>query len=121
LENQRDAYIQMQGNSVFKLAVNMLGEVATKALVENNLAVSNLDWLIPHQANLRIIQATAEKLGLSMEQVVITLNSHGNTSGASIPLALDAAIRQNKIQPGHHLLLEAFGGGLTWGTALIRW
>ena len=119
LENQQ--YIQMQGNSVFKLAVNMLGEVAAKALAENNLTVSDLDWLIPHQANLRIIQATAEKLGLPMEQVVITLNTHGNTSSASIPLALDAAVCQKKINAGQHLLLEAFGGGLTWGTALIHW
>ncbi len=121
LENNRDAYIQMQGNSVFKLAVNMLGEVAIKTLIENNLTVSDIDWLIPHQANLRIIQATALKLGLPLERVVVTLSSQGNTSSASIPLALDTAIRQQKIKPGHHLLLEAFGGGLTWGTALVRW
>lgn len=121
LDNRSDAYIQMQGSSVFKLAVNMLGEVANKALIEKNLQISDLDWLVPHQANIRIIQATAEKLGLPMERVIITLDSQGNTSGASIPLALNAAIRQNKIKRGHNLLLEAFGGGLTWGTALIRY
>jgi 3-oxoacyl-[acyl-carrier-protein] synthase-3 len=121
LENHKEATIQMQGNSLFKLAVNMLGEVALKTLIENNLTVSDIDWLIPHQANIRIIQATAEKLGLPMERVIVTLGSQGNTSAASIPLALDAAIRQQKIQPGQHLLLEAFGGGLTWGTALIRY
>ena len=89
--------------------------------MENNLRVSELDWLVPHQANVRIIQATAERLGLPMERVVLTLSSHGNTSGASIPLALNEAVRQNKIKRGHNLLLEAFGGGLTWGTALIHY
>jgi 3-oxoacyl-[acyl-carrier-protein] synthase-3 len=121
VDNQPGSYIQMQGNSVFRLAVNMLDQEAQKALKSNQLTVKEIDWLVPHQANIRIIKATAEKLGLPMEKVVLTLQDHGNTSGASIPLALDAAIREGKIQRGQHLLLEAFGGGLTWGTALIKY
>ncbi len=121
LDNQANATIEMQGNSVFKLAVNMLDTIANQILVANNLTIHDLDWLVPHQANIRIIQAMAEKLGLPMERVVVTLREHGNTSSASIPLALDFAIRQGKIKPGQRLLLEAFGGGLTWGTALIQY
>jgi len=121
LNNQPDAYIQMQGNLVFKLAVNRLDELAVMALKKNHLTIADIDWLVPHQANIRIIQATAEKLGLPMERVIITLGEQGNTSAASIPLALDAGIRAHKIKRGQNLLLEAFGGGLTWGTALIRY
>lgn len=121
LDNQPGAFVHMQGNSVFKLAVNKLDQIASTILSEQNLTVADVDWLVPHQANSRILQATAEKLGLPMERVVITLNNQGNTSGASIPLALDAAIRDGRIKRGHLLLSEAFGGGLTWGTALIRY
>lgn len=119
--HEKDATIVMEGSSVFKLAVNTLDAIAEKTLVANQLTVQDVDWLVPHQANLRIIQATAEKLGLPMEKVVLTLQKQGNTSAASIPLAFDAAIREGKIQRGHHVLLEAFGAGLTWGTALIRY
>lgn len=121
VEKAAGSTIQMQGNSVFRLAVNMLGEVAEKALMINQLGINDLDWLVPHQANSRIIKATADKLGLPMEKVVITLHEHGNTSGASIPLALDVAVQDGRIKRGQHLLFEAFGGGLTWGTALIRY
>jgi 3-oxoacyl-[acyl-carrier-protein] synthase-3 len=121
VDNKQNSYIQMQGSSVFRLAVGRLEQEATKSLKENNLTINNIDWLVPHQANIRIIQATAEKLGLSMDKVVITLNQHGNTSGASIPLALDTAVRDGRIQRDQHLMLEAFGGGLTWGTALIKY
>lgn len=120
-DNLPGSTIQMQGNAVFRLAVNKLEQVATKSLSTNQLKIEDIDWLVPHQANLRIIQATAEKLGLPMEKVILTLQNHGNTSGASIPLALDVAIRDGRIKAGQHLLLEAFGGGLTWGTALIRY
>jgi len=121
LDNTPDACMQMQGNSLFKFAVNILDKVAIQTLEEHNLSIGDIDWLIPHQANVRIIQATAEKLGLSMERVILTLADHGNTSAASIPIALDRGIRDHKIQRGQLLLLEAIGGGLTWGTALIRY
>lgn len=121
VDNLPGAFIQMQGNALFKLAVNKLDEVASKALKEQHLTIADVDWLIPHQANIRIIKATADKLGLPMERVIITLTNQGNTSAASIPLALDAGIRNHQIKRGQHLLLEAFGGGLTWGTALIRY
>ncbi len=121
VDNKPGAFIQMEGSAVFKLAVMKLEEVASKTLKNNHLTVHDIDWLVPHQANIRIIKATADKLGLPMERVIITLTEHGNTSGASVPLALDAGIRSGKIKRGQHLLLEAFGGGLTWGTALIRY
>ncbi len=121
VDNAPGAFIQMQGNAVFKLAVNMLDKVASKVLADHQLSINDIDWLVPHQANIRIIQATAEKLGLPMEKVILTLSEQGNTSGASIPLALDHGIKSGKIKSGQHLLLEAFGGGLTWGTALIRY
>ncbi len=121
LDNSPGATLQMQGNSVFKLAVNQLDKIAGKILADQNLTIAALDWLIPHQANIRIIQATAEKLGLPMEKVILTLDHHGNTSAASIPLALDIGIQQQKVKRGQLLLLEAFGGGLTWGSALIRY
>jgi 3-oxoacyl-[acyl-carrier-protein] synthase-3 len=113
--------IQMKGNEVFKLAVNTLGRIVDETLAANGLDKSDIDWLIPHQANIRIIQATAKKLDLPMERVVMTIQDHGNTSAASVPMALDVAVRDGRIQPGDLLLLEAFGGGFTWGSALVRW
>ncbi len=113
--------MNMKGNEVFKVAVNTLSRIATETLEKNNINASELDWLVPHQANLRIIKATGKKLGLADEQVVITVDRHGNTSSASIPLALDQAISDGRIQRGHLMLLEAFGGGFTWGSALIRY
>jgi 3-oxoacyl-[acyl-carrier-protein] synthase-3 len=111
----------MEGNTVFKFAVKVLEEVAEEALAANRLSISELDWLIPHQANIRIIQATAKKLGLSMEKVVATVERHANTSAASIPLALDEAVRDGRIRHGQHVLLAGVGGGFTWGSALIKW
>ena len=113
--------LQMEGNAVFKFAVRVLGEVADETLAAAGLERSQLDWLIPHQANIRIIQATAKKLGLSMERVVTTVERHANTSAASVPLALDEAVRDGRIQKGHRVLLEGVGGGFTWGAALIEW
>jgi 3-oxoacyl-[acyl-carrier-protein] synthase-3 len=113
--------MNMKGNEVFKVAVNTLSRIATETLEKNNICSSELDWLVPHQANLRIIKATGKKLGLADNQVVITVDRHGNTSSASIPLALDQAISDGRIQRGQLMLLEAFGGGFTWGSALIRY
>jgi 3-oxoacyl-[acyl-carrier-protein] synthase-3 len=113
--------LQMEGNAVFKFAVKVLSEVADEALAANNLQRSDVDWLIPHQANIRIIQATAKKLGLGMDKVVATVDRHANTSAASIPLALDEAVRDGRIRPGQHVLLEGVGGGFTWGAVLIKW
>jgi 3-oxoacyl-[acyl-carrier-protein] synthase III len=113
--------IQMTGNEVFKVAVKTLDSVVEETLAANGLSKSDLDWLIPHQANLRIITATAKRLEMSMDHVVVTVDRHGNTSAASVPLALDEAVRSGKIQRGELLLLEAFGGGFTWGSALIRY
>ena len=114
-------FLQMEGNAVFKFAVKVLDEVVAEALAKNNLQKSDIDWLIPHQANIRIIQSTAKKLGMSMDKVVITLDRHGNTSAASIPLALDQAVRDGRIRDGHHVLLEGVGGGFTWGAVMIKW
>lgn len=114
-------FVQMDGQSVFKFAVKVLGEVVEETLTANGLTVSDIDWLIPHQANIRIIQATARKLGLSMEKVVVTVERHANTSAASIPLALDEAVRDGRIRSGQHVLLEGVGGGFTWGSVLVRW
>ncbi len=113
--------INMKGNEVFKIAVNSLGQVLTETLEANQLEASAISWLIPHQANMRIITAMAKKLNLPMERVVVTVDKHGNTSAASIPLALDTAVRQGHIQRGEYLLLESFGAGLAWGSALIRY
>ncbi|MEN3355471.1 MAG: 3-oxoacyl-[acyl-carrier-protein] synthase, partial [Betaproteobacteria bacterium] len=113
--------LQMEGNAVFKFAVKVLGEVAHETLNAAGLAKSELDWLIPHQANIRIIQATAKKLGLSMERVIATVDRHANTSAASVPLALDEAVRDGRIRSGQHVLLEGVGGGFTWGAVLLRW
>jgi 3-oxoacyl-[acyl-carrier-protein] synthase-3 len=118
---QGDGFTKMQGSEVFKFAVKVLTEVVETALITNKLHINEIDWLVPHQANLRIITATAKKLGLPMEKVVITLAEQGNTSAASIPLALDIAIRDGRIQRGHKLLLEAVGSGFTWGSILVKY
>ncbi|OEY67554.1 beta-ketoacyl-ACP synthase III [Marinobacter sp. X15-166B] len=115
-----NAFVEMKGNEVFKMAVNTLGKIVDETLEANQMDKSEVDWLVPHQANLRIIAATARKLSMSMEQVVVTVNKHGNTSAASIPLALDVAVRDGRIQRNQVVLLEAFGGGFTWGSALLR-
>jgi 3-oxoacyl-[acyl-carrier-protein] synthase-3 len=115
------ARIIMSGNEVFKVAVKTLGNVAEQALAANNISKDDIDWLIPHQANLRIIQATAKRLGLPMERVILTVQDHGNTSAASVPMALDVGVRDGRIQRGQLLLLEAFGGGFTWGSVLLRY
>jgi len=113
-------FVEMKGNEVFRIAVNTLGRIVDETLEHNNLQKSDIDWLVPHQANIRIIKATAKKLKMSMDQVVVTVNEHGNTSAASIPLALDVAVRDGRIKRGETVLLEAFGGGFTWGSALIK-
>ena len=113
--------VQMEGNAVFKFAVKALEEVAEETLAANKLQKSDIDWLVPHQANIRIIQATAKKLGLSMEKVITTVERHANTSAASVPLALDEAVRDGRIRSGQHVLLEAVGGGFTWGAVLVKW
>lgn len=115
-----DAYTHMRGNEVFRVAVRTLTRIASETLAANDMDKSQVDWLIPHQANIRIIEATAHKLGLPMERVIVTVDRHGNTSAASVPLALDTAVRDGRIKRGHVLLLEAFGGGFTWGSALVR-
>lgn len=120
-ENQdASAYVTMAGNEVFKVAVRELAHIVDETLEANNIDKSELDWLVPHQANLRIISATAKKLDMTMDKVVVTLDRHGNTSAASVPTALDEAVRDNRIKRGQLILLEAFGGGFTWGSALIR-
>ena len=118
---QGDPFIKMEGQAVFKFAVRVLSEVVEEVLAENNLQGSDIAWLIPHQANIRIMDATARKLGLSMDNVIVTVATHGNTSAASIPLALDVAVRDGRIKAGQNILLEAVGGGFTWGAVLIRW
>lgn len=119
LLKQGEAYIYMKGNEVFKMAVNTLGKIADETLAANNFTKEQIDWLVPHQANTRIIQATARKLKLPMDRVVVTVDMHGNTSAASVPLALDTAVRDGRINKGESIILEAFGGGFTWGSALI--
>ncbi len=116
-----DSKILMKGNEVFKVAVRTLGKVAQEALDANGIDKDDLDWLIPHQANLRIIQATAKRLGMPMEKVIVTVQDHGNTSAASVPMALDVAVRDGRVQRGQLILLEAFGGGFTWGSVLMRY
>ena len=115
------ATIVMEGNSVFKVAVNTLDAIVDETLAANGLEKTDIDWLVPHQANIRIIQATAKKLGMSMERVVVTIDKHGNTSAASIPLALDVAVRDGRIKRGETILMEAFGGGFTWGSVLLKY
>jgi 3-oxoacyl-[acyl-carrier-protein] synthase-3 len=116
----RQTAIHMQGAEVFKVAVNKLAEIVEETLAAKGLERSDIDWLVPHQANLRLIQATAKKLRFPMERVIVTVGEHGNTSAASVPLALDVGIRDGRIKPRDLLFLEAFGGGLTWGSALVR-
>jgi len=116
-----DSRIMMSGNDVFKVAVKTLGAIAQEALDANGIGLDDIDWLIPHQANLRIIQATAKRLGMPMEKVIQTVQIHGNTSAASVPMALDVGIRDGRIKRGQTLLLEAFGGGFTWGSVLLRY
>ena len=113
--------LQMDGGGVFKFAVKVLDDVVEEALTANRMQKSDIDWLIPHQANIRIIQATAKKLGMGMEKVVLTVDRHANTSAASIPLALDEAVRDGRIRPGQHVLLEGVGGGFTWGAVMVKW
>jgi 3-oxoacyl-[acyl-carrier-protein] synthase-3 len=110
----------MSGNEVFKIAVKELANIVEETLLENCLSANQIDWLVPHQANLRIISATAKKLLINMSKVIITLDRHGNTSAASVPCALDEAVRDGRIRKEQLLLLEAFGGGFAWGSALIR-
>ena len=121
LQGGADPSIEMEGNAVFKIAVNTLDAIVDETLEANGLAKSDIDWLVPHQANIRIIQATAKKLGMGMERVVVTVGEHGNTSAASIPLALDIAVRDGRIKRGETLLMEAFGGGFTWGSVLLKY
>lgn len=116
-----EAKMTMQGNEVFKMAVNTLGRIVDETLKKNHMKKSDVDWLVPHQANIRIIKATAKKLKMGMDNVVVTVHEHGNTSAASIPLALDVAVRTDCIKRGETILLEAFGGGFTWGSALLKY
>lgn len=113
--------IEMEGNAVFKIAVNTLDAIVDETLEANGLEKGDIDWLVPHQANIRIISATAKKLGMGMERVVVTVDKHGNTSAASIPLALDVAVRDGRIKRGETVLMEAFGGGFTWGSVLLKY
>lgn len=116
-----DTRIEMDGNAIFRIAVRKLSETVDETLADNNLSKSDIDWLIPHQANMRIITAMAKRLDMSMEQVILTIAEHGNTSAASVPLALDQAIRDGQVKRGQVLLLEAFGAGFAWGSALIKY
>jgi 3-oxoacyl-[acyl-carrier-protein] synthase-3 len=115
------SFVQMKGNEVFKVAVQTLARIVDETLEKNGLEAKDIDWLVPHQANIRIIEATARKLGMPMERVIVTVQDHGNTSAASVPMALDVAVRDGRIKRGDTLLLEAFGGGFTWGSALVRY
>jgi len=116
-----DKTIKMEGNAVFKMAVNTLDQIVDETLLANGMQKSDVDWLVPHQANIRILQATAKKLDMDLDKVVVTVDKHGNTSAASIPLALDTAVRDGRIKRGDTILMEAFGGGFTWGSALIKY
>ena len=118
-EKENDYFLQMNGNEVFKVAVKKLESIAINTLKKNNLTSDDIDWLIPHQANIRIIQAVAKRLGMPMDKVIVTLAEHGNTSAASIPLALDKAITDGRISKGDRILLQGFGAGFTWGTVLL--
>ncbi len=116
-----EAAIIMAGKEVFKVAVNTLGNVASQALESAGVSQEELDWLIPHQANIRIIQATAKRLGIPMDKVILTVQDHGNTSAASVPMALDVSIRDGRVKRDQLVLMEAFGGGFTWGSVLMRY
>jgi len=115
------AFVEMSGNEVFKIAVNTLGRIVDETLEKNDLQKSDIDWLVPHQANIRIINATARKLRMSLDNVVVTVEEHGNTSAASVPLAFDVAVRDGRIKRGETVLMEAFGGGFTWGSVLLKY
>ena len=115
-----DPFLRMDGQAVFKFAVRVLADVAKECCTAAAIASSELDWLIPHQANIRIIESTSKKLGLPADKVVVTVDQHGNTSAASIPLALDAAVRDGRIQRGQKIMLEGVGGGFTWGAVLLE-
>jgi 3-oxoacyl-[acyl-carrier-protein] synthase-3 len=115
-----NAYVEMKGNEVFRVAVNTLGRIVDETLDHNGMTKADVDWLVPHQANIRIINATAKKLDLPLSNVVVTVDRHGNTSAASIPLAFDEAVRDGRIRPGEVVMMEAFGGGFTWGSVLLR-
>jgi 3-oxoacyl-[acyl-carrier-protein] synthase-3 len=121
VDKHEAGFISMRGNEVFKIAVNTLGRIVDETLEANNMDKAEIDWLVPHQANIRIIVATAKKLKMSMEQVVVTLENQGNTSSASVLIALDEAVRDGRIKRGQVVLLEAFGAGFTWGSALIKY
>ena len=114
-----DPFLRMDGQAVFKLAVGLLESAAHAVLTKAGRTEADIDWLVPHQANIRIIQSTARKLKLSMDKVIVTVDQHGNTSAASIPLALDVAVRSGRIRPGDTLMLEGVGGGFTWGAVLL--
>jgi 3-oxoacyl-[acyl-carrier-protein] synthase-3 len=114
-------FVHMDGGHVFKFAVKVLADVALEALAAAGMGVGAIDWLIPHQANIRIMDATARKLHLPLDRVVVTVDRHANTSAASIPLALDVAVRDARIRPGHHVMLAGVGGGFTWGAVFLRW
>lgn len=113
-------FLQMDGQAVFKFAVKVLGDVAVEAAELAGIGVADIDWVIPHQANIRILQATARRVGIPMEKIIVTVDKHGNTSAASVPLALDLAARDGRIRPGHKVLLEGVGGGFTWGAVLVE-
>ena len=121
VKEEGETTLLMKGNEVFKVAVRTLEGMVDRVLADNGLEQGEIDWFVPHQANLRIIRATARRLGLPMERVVLTVRDHGNTSAASIPMALDTAVRDGRIQPGDLVLMEAFGGGFTWGATLVRY
>ncbi|MHB1099996.1 MAG: beta-ketoacyl-ACP synthase III [Burkholderiales bacterium] len=118
---QGSPFVSMNGNAVFKIAVNVLEQVASEAMQANRMSPADIDWLVPHQANIRIIEATAKKLSMDMGRVIVTVDRHGNTSAASIPLALDQAAREGRFREGETLLMEGVGGGITWGSLLLKW
>lgn len=120
LKKEGECYMRMSGNAVFKMAVNTLDAIVDETLAANGMQKTDIDWLVPHQANIRIIQATAKKLGMGLDNVVVTVDRHGNTSAASIPLAFDTAVRDGRIKAGQTVLMEAFGGGFTWGSVLLK-
>jgi 3-oxoacyl-[acyl-carrier-protein] synthase-3 len=120
LKKEGECYMRMSGNAVFKMAVKTLDAIVDETLEANGMSKADIDWLVPHQANIRIIQATAKKLGMGMDNVVVTVDRHGNTSAASIPLAFDTAVRDGRIKAGETVLMEAFGGGFTWGSVLLK-